>query len=283
MITKKTCLLIIVLCQTLASAVLAEPSNEALVDKIVANVDNQIVLQSELETAYQQYLAQGGKEEPTLKCKILEHLVLNKMLLAKAKAKGVVIEQEEIEQEVDRRIRYITAQAGSVEAVEKYFHKSLAEISNDLRERMREQLTLERMRAQVIKDVTATPQEVKNFFEALPAHERHYYPASVTVRHIVKYPAISQYEVDSLTEQLKALKTRLQGGETFEALARQYSQDPGSSPQGGMLGFFRLGELAPAYEAAALALKPGELSEPVITEFGFHLIKLIASICSDWK
>ncbi|MEL6152860.1 MAG: peptidylprolyl isomerase, partial [Bacteroidota bacterium] len=98
----------------------------------------------------------------------------------------------------------------------------------------------------------------------------------VEVWQIVQYPTISQKEKADLTQQLQTLKTRIQNGESFEELAKKYSQDPGSAPQGGELGFWRLGELAPAYEEAALSLKLGEISAPVETQFGLHLIQLIA-------
>ena len=254
----------------------AQPVPGTLVEKIVANVDNQLILQSELETAYQQYLLQGGQEVPDLKCKVLESLMLNKALLAKAQQEGIVVTSEEVAQELSRRMQYLVTQAGSEAGLAQYWGKSIEEIKSELRAKLKEQQQLERMRAQIIREVSATPQEVQAFFEALPPQEQPYYPAEVVVRQIVRYPQVSQQAKDTLVAQLRALKVRLQHGESFEALAQAYSQDPSSAPQGGELGFWRLGELAPAYEAAALALQPGEVSEPVATPLGFHLIQLIA-------
>ena len=254
----------------------AQAPQGTLVDKIVARVDNQIILQSELETACQQYLLPGGQEMPDLMCKVLANLIRNKALLAKAKQEGVVVTSEEVAQELSRRMKYLVTQAGSEAELAQYWGKSIPEIKKELRAQLKEQLMLERMRAQIIREISATPQEVKSFFENLTTQERPYYPAEVVVRQIVRYPQVSQQATDALVAQLKALKRRLQNGERFEALAQTYSQDPGSAPQGGELGFWRLGELAPAYEAAALTLQPGEVSEPVTTQFGVHLIQLIA-------
>lgn len=254
----------------------AQAPQGTLVDKIVARVDNQIILQSELETACQQYLLPGGQEMPDLMCKVLANLIRNKALLAKAKQEGVVVTSEEVAQELSRRMKYLVTQAGSEAELAQYWGKSITEIKKELRAQLKEQLMLERMRAQIIREISATPQEVKSFFETLTTQERPYYPAEVVVRQIVRYPQVSQQATDALVAQLKALKRRLQNGERFEALAQTYSQDPGSAPQGGELGFWRLGELAPAYEAAALTLQPGEVSEPVTTQFGVHLIQLIA-------
>ena len=272
---KRSCYLI-GLCLSLTYIAQAQSAPGTLVEKIVANVDNQLILQSELETAYQQYLLQGGKEVPDLRCKVLESLILNKALLAKAQQEGIVVTSEEVAQELSRSMQYLVTQAGSEAGLAQCWGKSMEEIKSELRATLKEQLMLERMRAQIIREVSATPQEVQSFFEALPPQERPYYPAEVVVRQIVRYPQVSQQEKDTLVAQLRALQVRLQHGEPFEALAQEYSQDPGSAPQGGELGFWRLGELAPAYEAAALALQPGEVSEPVATPLGFHLIQLIA-------
>jgi peptidyl-prolyl cis-trans isomerase SurA len=266
---------LVVLCLGLVRVVWAESSQGTLLDKIIANIDNQIILQSELETSYQEYLLQVGKEIPDLKCKILEQLILNKMLLARAKQEGVVVERETIAQALSEEIQYLLAQAGSEAKLVQHWNKPIEEITSGLREKIKEQLMLHNMRRQLIEDIHVTPQEVKDFFDLLPEQKRLYYPAEVKVRQIVRYPQISQQIKEALITQLKALKVRLQNGEDFEVLAQEYSQDPGSKLQGGDLGFWRLGELDPVYEAAALALHPGEVSDPVATQFGYHLIQLI--------
>jgi peptidyl-prolyl cis-trans isomerase SurA len=266
---------LLVLCLALARIASAESPQGILLDKIIVNVDSHIILQSELETAYQQYLLQGGKEVPGLKCEILEQLIINKALLSKAMQKGVVVEEEAVEELLSDKMQYLLAQVVSEEELVQYWGKPIVAIKSEIRERITEQLTLDRMRAQLIKDVSVTPKEVKEFFEALPFQEQPYYPAEVSVRQIVKYPQVSRQKKDTQLAQLNALKVRIQNGEDFEVLAREYSQDPGSASLGGDLGFWHLGELAPAYEAAALALQPGEVSDPVMTPFGFHLIQLI--------
>lgn len=271
---KQKCYLV-VLCLGVGHVVWAESPQSMLLDKIVANVDNHIILQSELETAYQQYLLQVGKEVPDLKCKILEQLIFNKMLLARAKQEGVVVERETIAQALSGKLQHLLAQVGSEAKLVQYLGKPIEEIKSEIRKNIKEQLILDNMRAQLIKDISVTPQEVKEFFDLLPEQERPYYPAEVAIRQIVRYPQASQQTKETLTTQLKALKVRLQNGEDFEVLAQEYSQDPGSALQGGDLGFWRLGALDPAYEAAALALQPGEVSDPVTTQFGVHLIQLI--------
>jgi peptidyl-prolyl cis-trans isomerase SurA len=273
-IKQRYCL--VVFCFALVPIASAEPpQGTTLLDKVIANVDSQIILQSELETMYQQYLLQEGKEVPGLKCEILEQLIINRALLSKATQAGIAVEEEAVEKALRDKMQYLLAQVVSEAELVQYWGKPISAIKSEIREKIKEQLTLDGMRAQLIKDVSVTPKEVKEFFEALPSQEQPYYPAEVSVRQIVQYPQVSRQKKDAQLAQLNALKVRIQNGEDFEALAREYSQDPGSAPFGGDLGFWQLGELAPAYEAAALALQPGEVSDPVITPFGFHLIQLI--------
>ena len=266
---------LLILCLALARIASAESPQGILLDKVIANVDSHIILQSELETAYQQYLLQGGNEVPGLKCEILEQLIINKAILSKAMQKGIVVEKEAVEELLSDKMQYLLAQVASEAELVQYWGKPIAAIKSEIRERIKEQLTLDRIRAQLIKDVSVTPREVKEFFEALPSQERPYYPAEVSVRQIVQYPQVGRQKKDLQLAQLNALKVRIQNGEDFEVLAREYSQDPESASLGGDLGFWHLGELAPAYEAAALALQPGEVSDPVVTPSGFHLIQLI--------
>jgi len=136
-------------------------------------------------------------------------------------------------------------------------------------------MTIERIRAKIIEDISIMPSEVKRFFHNLPADSLPYYPSEVEVKQLVKEPYISKNQKAVIIERLKALKTRIQQGEDFAILAKEYSEDLGTAGSGGELGFWKLGELAPTYEAAALMLEPEEISEPIETEFGFHLIQLI--------
>lgn len=279
----KRCYYFAGLCMLATATASAETPLGTLVDRIAAKVDNQIILQSELEIAAKQYLQQGAQETPNLKCEVLRKLILDKALLTKAKQDGVGVTKKQLTQQLDQTIQYWMAQAGSEKALVQSLGKPIAEIKNDLRERVREQMTIDEARRKVAGSVSVTPKEVKSFFKSLSSQARPLYPTEVVVRQIVQYPQVGQQEKEAVIAQLKALKLRLQNGESFEKLAQEYSQDPGSAPHGGGLGFWRPGELAAAYEATALALQPGEVSEPVETQFGFHLIQLIARENSQYN
>ncbi len=271
----RKCLLVIS-CVASLHITQATPTPGTLLDKIVAYVDSQIILQSELEALYQQYLLEYGEQADGLKCKILDQLITSKVLLSKARQEKIVVEEAIVVQALSERMQYFLAQAGSEELLVRSWGKPIEGIKSELRKKIEEQLMIDKMRVKVIQDISVTPQEVQDFFASIPTQERPCYPAEVVVRQIVRYPKASKRERDTLITQLKALKARLQEGEDFEVIAQAYSQDPSSVFQGGDIGFWRLGELPSAYEAAVLALQPGDISDPVVTQLGVYLVQLVA-------
>lgn len=256
----------------------------APVDKIVAQVDDYVILQSELETACQHYLHQGAEETPDMRENVLKYLIQEKIRLAQAKREGhATIKDQEIEAQLNQRIKQLVEQAGSEKALIEHFGDSMQSLKRTIRQQIKNNLIVNNVRRSIFSQVSVTPQEVKSFFESLSVEKHSFEPAEVIIRQIVKYPLVKTQVKNILCEQLLALRKRIQEGESFEMLAGVHSEDPGSVSQGGEVGFKKQGELAPEYEAAALALQPGEISEPVATQFGFHLIQLIAREGSQYN
>ena len=246
-----------------------------IVDKIIAKVDDKIILQSELEEAYIQFLSSGQIQQGSSKCGIFESLVVNKLLVAKAEIDSVLVMDAEVDQNLDQRMQMIISQVGGDEdALEDYYNKSLIEIRSEIRESVKEQLIVQRMQNTITADLGVTPAEVQTFFSRIPADSLPYFSAEVSLGQIVKIPSIGKEQKENAREQLIGYKERVEAGESFESLARQYSQGP-SAPNGGNLGYQKRGNLVPPYEAAALQLEPGGISDPVESEFGFHLIQLV--------
>ncbi len=272
----KTRYYILVLCLLATHIPQAQALQDVLVDRIVAKIGSQIILQSELELASQQYLLQGVKETPELKCRILKNLVFEKALLVESHKEKIEVEKEEVARELSRRMQYLIAHAGSEASIVQHLGKPIAEIRNELKKGVKEQLILKKMSNRVVREVTATPQEVETFLANLTDQEMPYYPTEVIVRQIIRYPQMDPQAAEKLLAKLRELKECLQNGDLFEDLALRYSQDAHSASQGGALGFRKQGELPPAYEAAALALQPGEVADPVLTQWGAHLIQLIS-------
>ncbi len=247
-----------------------------IVDKIIAKVDDKIILKSELEEAYLQFLSSGQLEHGSSKCGIFESLVVNKLLIAKAEIDSVVVMEVEVDQNLNQRMQMIISQVGGdEEALESFYGKSLLEIRSDIREGVKEQLIVQRMQSTITSDLSVSPAEVQAFFSKIPKDSLPYFSAEVSIGHIVKIPTIGKEQKSKAREQLLEYKKKIEGGESFETLARKYSQGP-SAPKGGNLGYQKRGNLVPPYEAAALQLTPGDISGPVESEFGFHLIQLIS-------
>lgn len=244
------------------------------VDKIIAKVDNYIVLKSDLEKAYIDFLSRGEFRGSNAKCQILEQLVVNKMLVAKAEIDSVIVEDAEVQGNLSRRMEYMISQIGSREEIEAYYKKSLDEIEAELFDDIKEQMTIQRMQQEITASLKVSPAEVKKFFNKIPKDSLPFFSTEVTVGQIVKDPAPSRDQKDKVRKLMFELRGRILKGESFAALARQYSEDPGSAARGGELPFYKRGELAPEFEATAMTLQEGELSMPIETQFGYHLIEL---------
>ncbi len=256
---------------------IGRPAGLQIVDGIIAKIDNQIVLRSDLETIYAQEVAraEGKPLPPDLQCRILQSLALNKLLLAKAETDSVVVEDAQVKNELDRRMNYFAQQIGSEKKLEEYYNKPIKQLKDDLRPQVREQLVQQKMQEQIAGKVTVTPREVRQFFNRIPKDSLPYYSTEVEVGQIIKYAKVNSTAKQAAQAKLNDLRARVLAGENFEALAKQFSEDPGSAAQGGYLGFFKRKELVPEYEAAALRLEPGQLSPVVESQFGFHLIQFI--------
>jgi peptidyl-prolyl cis-trans isomerase SurA len=245
------------------------------IDKIIAKVDDYIILKSDLEKAYLEFLSRGEYGGSNIKCQILESLVINKMLVAKAEIDSVIVSELEVASSLQNRMNYMISQIGSEEELEKFYGKTMEQIEEELRDDMREQLTIQRMQSEITSNIKVTPAEVKKFFGTIPKDSLPYFSTEVSVGQLVIKPEAGQEQKDKVVKQLLEIRGRLLRGESFGELARLYSEDPGSATRGGELPFYRRGELAPEFEATAMTMKPGELSMPVKTDFGYHLIELI--------
>lgn len=246
-----------------------------VIDRIIAKVDDYIVLKSELDRAYLEFLSRGELSQGNAKCQILESLIINKMMVAKAEIDSVYVLDVEVESNLDRRMSYFIQQIGSEERLEEIYNKTIEEFKAELFDQIKEQMIVQKMQGTIGEDVSVTPGEVKKFYGQIPTDSLPYFSTEVTIGQIVKIPDVNDNTKEQIKQQLNDFKKRIQNGENFGQLAKKYSQDPGSASNGGELGFFKRGELAPEFEAAALGMKPGEISKPVETQFGFHLIQLI--------
>lgn len=261
---------------SLMSMLSLDSFSQKIIDKIVATVGQNEILYSEIQNQYMQYLMQGytadGEE---IRCQIFEEILFAKLLLNQAQLDSIEISDEMVERELDQRLNYFISQIGSQEKLEKYYNKSILAIKTDLRYTIHEQMLSERVKNDITQDVQITPSEVRLFFNEIPKDSIPLISSEYKYSHIIVMPEVLPEEKEYARSKLVDIRKRVIDGQEFSSMARMYSEDPGSSIKGGELGDFGRGMMAPEFEAAAFALEPGEVSEIVETEYGFHIIQLI--------
>ncbi len=265
-------LLLVVFCVSLLDSAMAQP--EQVIDQVAAVIGNKILLKSEIETQYQQIISQGTDTSDQLKCRILDQLLINKLLLNQAILDSVEVTENQVDNELDRRIGYMVSQIGSESKLEQYYEKSIPEIRDVFKPLIKEQLLMQSMQGNVTKNVSVSPADVKEFYNSIPDDSLPFINAEIEYAQIVINVPVSVEEKKNVKDKLEEYRQRVLKGEDFSTLAILYSQD-GSSRNGGGLGFVNRGELVPEFEAAAFKLRKGEVSEVVETKFGFHIIQLI--------
>ena len=252
-----------------------EESPGVVLDKIISKIDDYIVLKSELESTYLDVLSRGQRLSGNTKCAVLKNLITNKLLVAKAEIDSIMVEDSEVNQELDSRMNIIINQVGSEEEIENYYNKTISEFKNELFDDIKQQLVANKMRREILSDISVSPEEVRRFFNNIPKDSIPYFSTQVQVSQIVKIISVGDDQKEKAKLKLIDIRNKLISGENFEILATLNSEDFESAKRGGRIGFVGRGVLQPEYEEASLKLNPGEISMPIETKFGFHLIELI--------
>ena len=245
------------------------------IDKIEAILGEEIILTSEIESQYAQFLSQGNNRSPEIKCQIIDDLLFQKLLINQAKIDSIDISNDEIDSEVNKRISYFINQLGSIKKVESYFGKLKNEIELELSRVVKDQILAQKMQKKLTSSIKITPSEVKSEFNKLTTEELPEIPTQVEISQIVIKPQITLQQKDEIKLKLENFRLRINNGEDFKMLAALYSDDPGSAAKGGELGFVNRGDLVPNFERAAFRLKEGEISKVIESEYGYHIIQLI--------
>lgn len=249
-----------------------------IADKIVAQVDENIILKSDIETVYQQDLQQSKGNLPAdYRCSLLQQFISQKLLLVQAAKDSVTVTDDQVEYELDRRIRYFVSLFGSQERMEEYYGKTVPEMKEEFREDIKRQILAQTMQENLFGNVSISPSEVKEFFKKIPPDSLPYFNAEVELAQIVLIPQPNAEQKAYARGKAEELRTRIMQGESFESIADIYTDDRDEQGNARVeLGCVGRGEFVPEFEAAAFKLQPGEVSEVVQTQFGYHLIKLIS-------
>jgi len=252
---------------------IAQPEN---LDKIVAIVGDKIILRSELDASIEDYKRENPTVDENLQCLLLDQYMAQKVLIEQAGRDSVIVSDEEIEGNLDNRIRYFVSQYGSEEKLEEMAGKSIYQLKDDYRIMFRDKLTADRMQQTIMGNVKITPQEVRVFYDKIPKDSLPFFPSMLEVGQIVFRPDINKEVEQYAIEKLEGIRKEIMTGKSsFDVLAGVYSEDPGSRDNGGDLGIRGRDELVPEFAAAAFKLQNGEISPIVKTSFGFHIIQMV--------
>jgi len=264
---------VLILC--FAISVFTASGQKKSLDKVAAVVGSSIILNSDIEREYDNYLVQGNQPNQAIKCRVLQQLLTQKLLAQQAIIDSVIVKDDEVDNEVDKRMRYFVQRAGGQEKLEAFLGKSTIQYKDELRPDVRELLTAQRMQQKITEKISVTPQDVKNYFNSIPKDSLPSINKEVEIAQIVFNPKLTKEEKQLSREKAESLRERIKKGEDFATLATLYSQDPGSAPAGGDLGFADRSTFVKEFAAMAFKLKAGEISPVFETDFGFHFLQVI--------
>ncbi len=268
--------LFVVIFSLIVIAPTVQAQQKQVLDKIVALVNNHIILKSDVDSVLDQFLqrSQQVKFSKDLWYQALESEIDKYVLLEKAKLDSVTVTDEDVNRALDQRIQQMEQQAGGQEALEKYFGKSIIQLKSDWKELYREDAIVNKVRQTELNKITITRPEVINFFNSIPKDSLPAIPESVDLAQIVRIPPLDKNAQQAAFNLAKRLRDSIVVyHKSFSEIAKRWSDGPAAS-NGGHIGLINVKELVSSYSAAAAALQPGEISEVVKSPFGYHIIRL---------
>lgn len=243
-----------------------------IVDEVIGIVGKYPILLSDLQNAM---LEAEKQEAGVTKCKAFEALVYQKLLIAQADRDSVVVDDAEVERELSQRMAYFVQQFGSEEKLEAFYGKRVNVIKDELRADVSEQLIAQKMMGKITGDTKLTPSEVRAYYNSVPQDSLPLVDSEVELQQITIKPTYSPEAKLVAKQQLEEYRQRVLKGDKMSTIARLYSEDPGSAPEGGFMSNVARGMTDPAFEATAFSLKTGEVSKVFESAFGFHFIQLV--------
>ena len=247
-------------------------------DKIITIIGkNRIILQSELELQVAQARTQDPNFADSNKCGILQGMILSKMLIEQSERDSIRVSDEDVDAQLDNRIRYFTQLYGSKEKLEQVSGKTIYQLKEDYRDVIKDQMLAEKVQGTVLENVKITPAEVEAFYKRIPVDSLPFFPATVEVGQIVIDPPVSMEMQEYAHQKIEDIRKKIvEEGKSFETMAGIYSEDPGSRDNGGRYdGVTRTGPWVQEFVAATFKLQNGEISPIVKTKFGYHIIQMV--------
>lgn len=254
----------------------AQKYQGGIVDKTIAVVGNEVIMISDIESEMQMMLYNYGMQsDRKARCELLENMMSSKLFLMQARVDSLTVNNDMVDGELNNRIDMLKSNLGGEEAVEKEFGKPIYRLRQEWRTDIEDQTLTQQMQQEIANKIPdLTPYDVQKYVDNTDMEDLPMVPIKYQLSQICIYPDREAANL-AVKERLLAIRERIINGEKFSTLARIYSQDPGSARKGGELGLASKSIFWPAFSDAAMALKPGVVSQIVETPDGFHIIEVL--------
>lgn len=251
-------------------------NSQTLIESVVAVVGNEVVYLSDVENAVVEARRSGNRGSlEDIRCRVLHELLASKLFVDQARIDSIIVTDDQVEGDLNLRINEAIRQAGSEEALEAYFKKSMIEIRRDIRKGLVEQQVVSEVRNTISDKVSITPSDVKRYFNSIPKDSLPVIPSKVRISIIQLDPPENEDNKAEARQKLLDIRGEILAGKSFYTEAVMYSEDQGSSAMGGEVGFKLRGELEKEYADVAFSLSKNTVSKIVESKYGFHIIQLI--------
>jgi peptidyl-prolyl cis-trans isomerase SurA len=262
---------------------LSKAQTGAIVDQIAGVVGDNIILQSEIEVEFEQLKKEQAGVRDSFKCEVMRSKLIEKLMLCKAQIDSVEINEDRVDYELEKRIRFFAMQFSNGAGIEQgqknmeeFYGKPISQIKSDNREKIKQSMLVQEIQGKILKDVKVSPTDIKKYFAELEKTDSlPYYSAEVEVAQIIIEPKVTAEAKAIAYQKILELRNRIISGENFRTLALIYTDDKASASKGGELGFFSRGDMVPEFEATAFKLKPDSVSKIIETKYGYHILQLI--------
>lgn len=253
----------------------AQKYQGGLIDKSIVVVGNEMITISDLEQEIQMMKSQGYASDKNIRCEILEQMMESKLFLMQARIDSLTLNQDQVQAQLTQRMDQVRTALGGDDQVEAYFGKPAYKLRQEWQKQIEEMTLTQQEQIEIARKIPElTPYNVKQYLDTIETSSLPMIPIKYKMSQICIYPDREAAAI-AVKERLLSIRERVINGEKFATLARLYSEDPGSARKGGELGMASRSIFWPAFSDAAMALKPGTISQIVETPDGFHIIEVL--------
>lgn len=266
------------LCFLILAASVWAQVKKVVADKIIATVGDKIILKSDIENSIHDMQRQNIEVPPNATCLLLQQALAMKALVVQAEKDSIPVSDEDVNAEIDNRVRYFISQYGSQQVLEQIAGKTVFQLKEEMKPAFKDQKLAEGERDKIWGNIRITPKEVEAYYDKIPKDSLAFYESQIEVGEIVIYPKPGRDLEDYAIQQLKDYKEQVEKGtQKFEVLASLFSDDPGTKSNGGMMEINRNDkQIDPVFLSKAFTLKDGQISTVFKSKFGYHIIQMVS-------